>query len=161
MDKFPHISVSDLADYILAKSDGVSPLKLHKLIYYIEAWHLSVLEQSIIDEDFEAWLHGPAIRSLFGKLRGQGFLLYEDIVVKDEFKKEYIDRVDKKLSPEQKELILDVLSEYGGKSAYYLECLTHAEKPWIEARKGVAPGEPSSNKISKKTMREFYRSQLG
>jgi uncharacterized phage-associated protein len=58
------------------------------------------------------------------------------------------------------EMISDVLAEYGDKSPYHLECLTHSEKPWLEARRGVADGEASSNPICKETTKRFYQSRL-
>ena len=35
----------------------------------------------------------------------------------------------------QIEIINDVLDEYGNKSGYYLETLTHSEEPWRIARR--------------------------
>lgn len=160
MANFKKVKVTDLADYVIAKLNGVSHLKLHKLIYYIEAWHLAVLDSSVIDEEFEAWLHGPAIRSLFGHFRGRGFFIYDTIQLDTKKAAEVISSMESQLSKEQIELLSDVLAEYGDKSAYHLECLTHSESPWIEARKGVPDGEASQNIISKKTIKKFYESQL-
>lgn len=57
---------------------------------------------------------------------------------------------------DQVELIDDILDEYGKRSAYYLECLTHEELPWREARKDMPVESPSSALISKATMKKFY-----
>jgi len=51
-----------------------------------------------------------------------------------------------------------VLDAYGDFTPTQLERLTHQEAPWIEARAGLAPDEPSRNAISMKSMKEFYSS---
>src|SRR5262249_25370507 len=71
-----------------------------------------------------------------------------------------VKKVEAKLTRGQIELIIDVLEEYGSKTGFHLECLTHAGKPWDEARGMLLPDEKGSPKISKKTTREFYLSKL-
>ena len=53
-----------------------------------------------------------------------------------------------------------MVEDNGGLDAYTLELLTHREDPWINARKGLAVGEPSSTVIDEDDMRRFYRSRL-
>ena len=74
----------------------------------------------------------------------------------DEAVPQVITSVEATLSPEQTELINDVLSEYGKLSSCKLEYLTHKEAPWKTARKGVPAGEPSDNLISKDLIQDFY-----
>ena len=69
-------------------------------------------------------------------------------------------RVEKKLQKGQIELIDDVLEEYGTKTGYHLECLTHSEDPWKEARGDLPPDEKSSARITKTAMRKFYAARL-
>ena len=40
--------------------DLITNKKLQKLLYYVEAWNL-VYKSSLIDDDFEAWVHGPVV----------------------------------------------------------------------------------------------------
>ena len=46
-----------------------------------------------------------------------------------------------------------VLALYGKYGATQLERLTHSEQPWIQARRGLSPDEPSRNVIPKNHMR--------
>ena len=71
----------------------------------------------------------------------------------DDLPCEYDYNVD--LTEEQKEIIDDVLDEYGEKSGYYLECLTHVEIPWKEARQ---KGE--NTPISLQLMKDYYSSLI-
>lgn len=158
-EEFPQITAEELADYVLAKNGQMSHLKLQKLLYYIQAWHLAMYGNPIFEEDFKAWVHGPVCLSVWHAAKNLA-VLHGEIAVKESEKDRVIAKVEKKLSKDQLALIGDVLGEYGGKSAHYLECLTHAELPWIEARSGIPDDQPSSNKIRKETMRKFYRSRL-
>lgn len=135
----------ELAKYIVCKmeerGEKINHLKLQKLLYYVQAWHLVYSDEPIIDEEFEAWLHGPVLRSVWNFYREFSIML--DILPCMEY--------EVNLTKEQEEIISDVLDEYGNKSGYYLECLTHEEKPWREARR---KGE--NTQISKESIKKFY-----
>ena len=60
------------------------------------------------------------------------------------------------LSPNQKDTIEHVLQAYGDKTAQWLSDLTHMEEPWIQARKGLRPGERGAAEIDLSTMIEYY-----
>lgn len=155
--KYPIINCTHLASYIIAKKGPMSQLKVQKLLYYIEAWHLVFFNHSIIKDDFEAWVHGPVCRPVWHAIKDHS-KLYDLVTVKD--RQRCIERVKNTLLKEQLELIGDVLKEYGNKTDYYLECLTHDEYPWIEARRGLKKDDIGKNAISKKTMKRFYENML-
>ena len=148
-----------LAKYLLVKMGSTDHLKLQKLLYYVEAWHLVFFDTPIIEEDFRAWVHGPVLLSVWHDLKKLS-ILHGEVQIKKAFRERNVQAVTNKLDQDQLELIDDVLKEYGSKSGYHLECLTHAEAPWRSARAGLAPDEPGSRKISKKLMKSFYRDRL-
>jgi uncharacterized phage-associated protein len=53
------VNAQILADYILQKYGSMSHLKLQKLLYYCESYHLAYFDDILIPEEFEAWVHGP------------------------------------------------------------------------------------------------------
>ncbi|MBW4622042.1 MAG: DUF4065 domain-containing protein [Cyanosarcina radialis HA8281-LM2] len=61
-------SCFDVASYFidLANKTGntVNNLKLQKLVYYSQAWHLAIHGTPLFEEDFQAWIHGPVIPEL-------------------------------------------------------------------------------------------------
>jgi uncharacterized phage-associated protein len=59
-----------------------------------------------------------------------------------------------------REHLEEVMEVYGGMSAYELERLSHSEDPWKNARRGIAPDEPSTATISHDDMKNFYRARL-
>jgi uncharacterized phage-associated protein len=148
----------ELANYILASVGSMNHLKLQKLIYYVEAYHLAYFEQSLIEDEFEAWLHGPVSRKIWDYYKNIANVY--DNVTADGDEKEIEKTFEQKITEDQKELIQDVLEEYGKESAYRLECMTHAELPWQEARRGCAPDDKCEEKINKKTMQSYYKQNL-
>ena len=151
---------TQLAEYILAKMGPMNHLKLQKLLYYVQAYHLAYFNQALIDDEFEAWVHGPVSRKVWNEFR-EASRIYEDVYFEDQaYPQQVVDETEAQLSQEQLDLIADVLEEYGILSGYRLECLTHSEQPWKEARKGLAPAECSNNVIAKDAMRHFYKQML-
>lgn len=126
-----------IADWILSKinieaGDTISPLKLQKLLYYCQAWHLAVFSKPLFKEEIEAWSHGPVIPSQYKRFANT---LRNGSIKMDNIKKESIVFENE----ETKNLLEEVFEIYNEHSANYLENLTHSEKPWIEARGSLQP----------------------
>jgi uncharacterized phage-associated protein len=152
MEYYGNVSALRLSHYILSFVPS-SQRKLQKLVYYCEGWHLAYFDRPLILVDFEAWVHGPVVRSLWNHYKGKSEPLHLAPGYPERIRA-FFQRV---LTAQQLELIGDVLNEYGDKSAYYLESLSHAEPPWREARNGRAPSEHSEVIISKETMKKYYQ----
>ena len=62
-----------VADYLLAladeRGDEVNNLKLNKLLYYAQAWHLGRYGEPLFPEKFQAWSTGPIIPALYWKYK--------------------------------------------------------------------------------------------
>jgi len=126
----------------------VSNLKLQKLLYYAQAWNLVFIEEPLFSDTCEAWVHGPVVARVFSEYKANRWSpISEPIGPTVEY-------------PEITAHIDNVLTAYGDLGATQLERLTHQETPWIEARAGLAPDEPSRNVISMKSMKEFYSSLI-
>jgi len=139
----------DIANWFLCHTDrdsgeSLTHLKLQKLVYYAQAWSLTIFNDQLFEEDFQAWTHGPVAYSLFNKFKNYGW----DAIPIIEESIDFPDHIEKLLQE-----VLDVYGKYGAK---YLENLTHQEPPWNIAR-GDIPIEAASNAIiSKKSMKEYY-----
>ncbi len=148
----------ELATYILAKlGQPTNHLKMQKLVYYVEAYHLSYFNESIIKDEFEAWVHGPVVRKIWKRFCNKSAPLYDQIRLDTYESMKIMGEVESKINDEQFDLIENIISSLGAKSGYYLECMTHEELPWKEARKNLPSEARSSRKISKETMRKFYQ----
>lgn len=150
------ISPSDVAKYYLYRStfDGelISPLKMQKLVYFAYVWTLFKNKQKLFEEKIEAWPMGPVAPSLYRKLKRYGSApIGRDFI---DVKKE--DTLTKKFPPEIKKTLDEVYEKYMTKTAFELMVLAHEEKPWLKARKDLAPHESSNNPISDEDILEEY-----
>lgn len=142
----------ELADFFLSqfreRGELLTNLKLQKLLYYADAWHLALYDKELTNERFEAWVHGPVAVSQYHRFKD---FTWRPIDMKVNPAK-YDDAVAKHLS--------EIIEVFGGESAVALEIMTHSEKPWIEARGGIPPDEPSNNIISKEITKNFYKAMI-
>jgi uncharacterized phage-associated protein len=159
------MEATKISKYIIAKYDNVGDLitnkKLQKLLYYIEAWSLVHLD-SLIDEDFEAWVHGPVIPSLYQEYKHFSYspivLKYEKDIDSSKYIKSF--EIESKLNQSYFTLIDAVLNKYGILSSRELELLSHSENPWLTIRKNLSPIDNCSDIISKKMIKEYYSSLI-
>ncbi len=151
IEEAPVTTAAAVADYLLVEArqrgELLTNLKLQKLLYYAQAWYLALYGRPLFAEDFEAWVHGPVLRSQYLRFKPEPG--WASITAP----------VERPSLPEAIEKFLDeILDIFGIESSIALEMMTHRERPWLEARDGLPAGEPSSARISKRTMMEFYRS---
>lgn len=144
----PILSVFDIAAYILHKIGKMTTMKLHKLLYYAQAWNLVWDERPLFKEKIEAWANGPVIRELFNFHRGLYEISSSDLTIGNM----------SKISETQAENIDEVLSFYGNKSAQWLIDQTHYELPWRNARKGLSSNERGATVISLEDIMAYYSS---
>lgn len=143
------VSAFDVACSILQHyKSPISTMKLHKLLYYCQAWHLVWEEELLFKEKIEAWANGPVIREIFNFHRG----MYEISVRNFPLGNSDL------LSKAQLETIDSVLDFYGNRSAQWLIDQTHSELPWRNARKGLLPNERGKAEIAIDDMLEYYSS---
>lgn len=147
-------SALTVADYFLYKANKEKkPLtnkKLQKLVYYAQAWSLVLNNKKLFSEPIEAWVHGPAVRSLYGQYKSFGF----SPIIKE------IEESSLKVAEKDKELLDQIWNVYGKLDAGYLEMLTHSEMPWQDARNGLQNHQSSDNEITPKAMKSFYSLKL-
>lgn len=144
------LTIFDVANYFLKIVDResgstITPLKLQKILYYAQGYHLAMFGTPLFDEEFEAWAHGPANPEIYNRYKECGFEAIkepeEDIPAMDE---------------ETTKFLNDIWETFGMYDGKYLEKMTHEEEPWINARKGYDAGEVCNKIITKKSMKEFF-----
>lgn len=141
------MNVMSVAKYILSK-ESMSHKKLQKICYYSQAWSLVLLNgHRLIDEDFQAWVHGPVCPQLYSYYADYGWSLIPQT--------EYV-ASESSLSSKEIEVIDAVWDVYGKYSADELEYLTHHEEPWQKQRVGLLDYKPSTNTISVSDMKSYY-----
>jgi uncharacterized phage-associated protein len=116
--------VQDVAAYILGKLGSMSAMKLQKLCYYAYGYHLAWESRPLFPERFEAWANGPVCPGLYREHRGR-FIVQPGEIPGD----------PRHLDDGERESVDLVLDAYGEFTAHQLSLMTHAEKPWLAARK--------------------------
>ena len=132
----PQISAETIAEALLARfaANGftMSNLKLQKLLYYVQGHHLATHGQRAFIDSIKAWAHGPVVPAVYHRYKGFSWNDIFDIPTAPE------------LPPEVSATVDLVLERYGSFTAFELEEMTHAETPWVCARKGIPLGAPAS-----------------
>ena len=140
-------NVFDVAAYILKKCGPMSAMKLQKLCYYSQAWSLVWDDETLFNENIEAWINGPVVPALYSKHKGV-FKIFPEIIGGN----------PENLSLSQKETIDAVCDTYFNFNAQQLSDLTHSETPYINARKGLNPFQRGHKIITLEDMSEYYSS---
>lgn len=160
----------EISRYLIARSDEVGDLmtnkKLQKLLYYVKAWGLVYFPDGVIAEPFEAWVHGPVCVGVYNAYKRFGYnpirLDYPEGKTASDYIKDFKSqcRQASDIDFEKSEMIDAVFEKYGMLTSLQLELLTHSERPWIEARKGLSPVETGNRVIDEKVMKEYYSNKV-
>lgn len=160
--------IKDIANYtilrLIQNGQSICPLKLQKVLYYIQAWHMVYFNgDKIFQEAPEAWVNGPVYRDVYDLYKTVG--IYDNIPISHlgvdienldsavKAKKESLS-----LSEDQDGFLEAIYKHYGSMSHDRLVFLTHSEKPWNTARIGLSPIEYSDNVIDLGEMEAYYKS---
>ena len=129
----------DVADYFLSLADEdagdlIPHLKLQKLVYYAQGFHLTLYKEPLFNETIEAWMHGPVIPELYRKYKkhGDGFIPKPQSLNMNKYRGKV------------RELLDEVYRVLGQFSAWKLRSVTHEEPPWKNAYK-QGDGTPISH----------------
>lgn len=139
----------DIANELLKRAaengggDLMTNLKLQKMLYYEQGFHLAYFNEPLFDEQIEAWQYGPVVPSVYEyyKTYGRNGLIPDNKVF--EFMVNY-----------EQALFDEVFRVYGAYSAIGLMNMTHTEMPWATTPTGVG------NVISHEKMKSFFKKRL-
>lgn len=141
-------NVLDIANKLLARAynseveELMSNMKLQKMLYYEQGFHLAKFGTPLFDDEIEAWMYGPVVPKVYNHYKENGSM---GIVPNGEVVE---------LQAEEEDLFEEVFDVYGAYSASGLVKLTHQEKPWKKTKVGVG------NVISKESMLDFFKTQF-
>jgi len=143
-------NVSNVANYFLSKTideedSKITNLKLQKLLYYAQGFHLALFEKELFAEEIEAWMHGPVSPDAYQLFKKFG----ANIIPCDECNEKF----DEIFSQEQTELLDEVYDIFGQFSGWKLRNMTHEEPTWIN-------NKDTANIISKDEMKEYFKTRV-
>ncbi len=119
--------VTAVAQEIRSRKQGIGQAKLHKLLYYVQGYHLAWEGRPAFAEEIEAWRMGPVIARLWrAEKRGLTSDSHEP------------------LPDTVRNTVTNVLVRFGDQTGAALIKATHAEDPW---RKVTAEGRFVANQV--------------
>lgn len=153
------MTIHDACDYIISKmtegDESLNVIKLQKLVYYAQAWHLAFEGRPLFEGRFQAWVHGPVSRELYDRFKDTKTLYspvgYGD--VRPGFSLNDLDSAERSH-------IDAVLEVYGQFSGSQLEDMTHREEPWVRARGGRRPTQRCDELLDEELMRSYYGARV-
>jgi uncharacterized phage-associated protein len=141
------VAVDDVADAVIAELGPMTPMKLEKLVYYSQAWHLARHRRPLFPEVMEAWRQGPVVPHLYEQHQHRRQL------------RSWPSGDAARLAADERDTVRWVTEAYGGFPAETLSEMTHAEVPWKAARGDLPDDAPSDNPISHDEMATYYGRQ--
>lgn len=143
--------VAQIANQLLLYSadkggELMTNMKLQKMLYYQQGFHLAYFGTPLFEEDIEAWMYGPVVPTVYDRYKSNGRNGIEPdrgLVFSFEQKRELA-------------LFNEVCKVYGAYSAIGLMNMTHEEMPW----KSTPTGEGEGHVIAKDKMQSFFKKRL-
>lgn len=137
-------SASEIARFFVWKADEedelLSHLKLQKLLYYTQGFHLAMFDGDLFSEDVLHWKHGPVVREVWDEYKRYGGSGIPH------------DGEGPQIDDESTELLEEIWRVYGQFSAWRLREMSHQTDPWSSTVENAV--------ISKESMRKFFLTQL-
>lgn len=140
--------VLDIANKLLShaansgEGELMSNMKLQKMLYYQQGFHIAYFETPLFEENIEAWMYGPVVPCVYEYFKGSGSKGLEP------FENEL------PLTDVEEALFNEVFRVYGAFSASGLMNMTHQEYPWLSTTTGVG------NVITFDKLKQFFKTRL-
>lgn len=129
---------------------SLTPMQLLKLTYLAHGWTLGILGRPLTKDSVHAWQYGPVYPSLYQAIR--------------EFRSDPVECVpgatDVQLTPDEHDVLTEVVKAYGDFSGIVLSRLTHAPgSPWSVTWEVAGRSAVISNDLIEQYYRDLYRDQ--
>jgi uncharacterized phage-associated protein len=118
--------------------EGVTNLKLQKLLYFAQAYYLAKLNRPLFSNRIEAWKYGPVVPDVYREYKNYNSKPIIEL------------KETSGISQEDKKMLQNIWETFGGYSAGRLVDISHAHSPWKEAY------ESTDNEITKESLAEYY-----
>jgi len=163
-----------IANYFLerARREGkaLDQMKIQKLVYFANGWHIAIRGEPLIDEQVEAWRYGPVIQSLRDALREYGdqaidapisYLVPRVGVNVLDAIEEVVRTIDTANAPDLdfvRALLDRVWQVYGKYTGIQLSNMTHEPgSPWDQVNARYGGQIPKRTDIPVEMIREHFR----
>lgn len=131
--------------------EGITHLKIQKLLYYAQGISLGIYEKNLFEEKIEAWQHGPVVKEIYGCFSKFGRNNIEIDI--DAEKEDIIRRIES--DKEVLEVLNLTYNNFAIYTAWHLRQMTHEDNtPWDITQKTKGLGQEIDNSLIKKYFKE-------
>lgn len=150
MTAFSPLAVANaVLDEARAQGKTLTIMQLLKLVYIAHGWSLALLKAPLVNEEPEAWQHGPVFPSIYREFRRFG-----SQPITSNATGPFGSVPSANLSEQQSMVIRSVVKNYGDSHAFTLSRITHEPgTPWSQVYRA---GEGSSDEIPNAIIAEHY-----
>ncbi|MDR7256027.1 putative phage-associated protein [Sphingomonas sp. BE270] len=151
MTAFAPLAVANaVLDEARDQGKSLTIMQLLKLVYIAHGWSLALLNVPLVNEEPEAWQHGPVFPSIYREFRRFGSQPIQGSAM-GPFGAPQVAN----LSDAQRSVVHSVVQNYGDMHAFSLSRITHeTDTPWSKTYRG---GLGSSEDIPNAIIAEHYK----
>jgi len=133
------------------EAEPMTNLRVQKLLYYAQGWHLGLFGRPLFADPLQAWENGPVVPTVYEAVKSAvGDMPARPLTLTD---------LGTAVLPGRDRVFLETIwKKYRTFSATGLKELSHAEPPWIEARGAVPEGGVSDAEITAESLGRFFGS---
>ena len=127
--------------------DGLTHLKIQKLLYYADGINLAITGKPLFEDKIYAWPHGPVIKNVYEKLSSNG----SNEILFDDNNWEKIKKMNE--DTDLYNILQTVYDNYAGYTAWQLRQKSHiAGGPW----QVTVDTKGMQKEIDKKLIKEYF-----
>lgn len=151
---------TSIANYFLERASqegrALTPMQLLKLVYIAHGWYLGYTGQPLIDDEVQAWRHGPVIKQLYDRIRNFGSGAVRGLLSASVF-----GGIPQAVGPEVVPMLDGVWKNYSRFSGMELSDMTHRpDTPWSIAWHQQGGKGTMFAPISNELIRDHYRAKI-
>lgn len=122
------MKANEISNYVISLTqnnpeENLTNMKLQKILYYLQGYYLAIFDESLFEDDIEAWKYGPVVCDEYHTYKVYG----NNSIIVPEFSNSF-----NYLNSIQKKFINKVYGYFRQFSPIKLMELTHEESPWLE-----------------------------
>lgn len=133
--------------------EGITHLKLQKLLYYAQGISLGMYSKPLFEENIEAWQHGPVIKEVYGNFSKFG---RNNIEIKmDKQAEEIVTKIEN--NKEVSEILNLTYNNFAIYTAWQLRQMTHQDNtPWDITQRNKGLGQ----KIDNDLIEDYFKKEI-
>lgn len=142
--------ILDVGQYITELLPDVDKMKLYKLCYFSQGWHLAWTGKPLFSDEFEGWRHGPVSQQLRH---------HTEAVAKGHTVAEVPGGESARLSAYEAAVVARIVEFYGNQKSTDLSELSHGAA-WQETRVTLNREEPGNKVMSIQAIHDEFANHI-